>query len=296
MKKIILVCTLSLLSTTASFAGWKDKARSAYHKTEEFVEYNLSQEKIDTSLEEAKEAIIEAFDKTEEWLEYTFSPEKIESTYQKIKNAIEYNLSEEKIESTLDRANEAILHAFNSAKETAEGLKAPTLSAINKAKQHGKNIDLPKIETILTKTKEISLAAIEKAKQHYLDLDAEKTEARSAKAKGNVNNFNKKHGKTSFKPEQHPRTNSEYLDMCDEYSLFITSCMYLTVLNDMANKDEPNTSNTINSDDATLGERVVKMNSMLDQLGELMEIQSSNYSTKENGSQSSQKDSQESSL
>ncbi len=277
MKKLILVCILSLLSATAAFAGFKSKMKAALDKAEEFIEYNLSAEKIEATLEKASNAVERALDKVEEFIECNLDPEKIKESWDKMENPmeraldkteafIESNLSPEKIKASWKKATDAVKKVFSKAKKKAETLKESTISAIEKAEKLADDVDHEKIESVLDKGKSVVQIAYDNSKEYVADLNTAEVEASFEEAKETIESFKEKYSEPSFKEKQSPMTDSDYMDMCSEYSVFVTSCMYLSVLGDMA---EAKTD--------VSAKKMQNMRTLLNQLSELMKIQRSGY-------------------
>lgn len=275
MKKLILICLLSLLSATSLFGGYKEKLRTAAAKAQQFVDRNLNSEKVDATLDKIKEAVTHTFDKTEESIE---------------------NIDRAKIEASLEKAAEVVMHASDKVKEFINNIdlsepetskaEETTKAACTKAGQHMHHLKFSRIDTILTNFEETVMDAFDNAKKYMLHLDLATLAVSSKNAKNNINSFVEKHAiviehlraannypdafylltnlKASTKPEDFAMTDLEYTNMCNNYNLFITSGMYLTVLQDIALHGK---SDCINS----MGKKYY----MLNQLADLMEIQSS---------------------
>lgn len=256
MKKLVLICMFSLLSTTIAFAGFKSKMRSALDKAEEFIENNFSSEKIEASLEKTNAAIENALDKIEEFIECNLNPEKIGTLWNK--------------------ANKAVLDTFSKAKKNSHELKESTMDAIVEVEKLADSVDHKKVESALKKGKELVLTAYDNAKHYVANLNTEEAEVSFEKAKENIENFKEKYSEPSFKEKLDLMTDAEYVDMCNEYSKFVTSCMYLNVLEDIATPD--NNESNAKAADSSLTERMEKMQAMLDQLSELIKLQSSAFS------------------
>lgn len=224
---------------------------------EKFIEKNLSPEKIKKTTENVKEAIRNAADKTNDFVQHNLNSEKIE------KAAIE---GKEEIKVTADDAKEDV-------------------KSSNKVAQHMHHLKYSRITTILINFEETLMTAYVNAIAHTLPLEHSTLTNCANNAKSNIINFIEnypgvieylqsiKSDDTFYlpfnissitKPEIFEVSDSAYNDMCDNYSLFITSCMYLTILQDISLHGK---SDCINS----MGKKYY----MLNQLADLMELQSS---------------------
>lgn len=272
MKKITLICTISLLSVTSVFGfNLKRSANSAYNDAKNYVK-SFDSEEIKTSVEDAMEktgdVLTNAYKETKEFFEEIDT----EKTEDYLKEAAE--ATGEAFEKAGAKTKKGIVNAFHETKEFFEEIDTESIedylkdaadTGFETLKKTGKKtkkamvnayheildlFDNAKVEEIQSYINEAEFFdSLNKPECPHLSID--EIQITVQEAESNIEDFTKNYPliiqrlkeqskmplyvSDLFTPAELDMTEIEFIKMSKHYNLFVTSCMYVKTTQELAN-------------------------------------------------------------